>query len=144
MSTRTENNASASALPVFLIEDDPDVRRACTQSLLIAGFEVRSFADAEAALAAQAKEMPGMVVSDLRLPGQDGLALLREMRQHDRELPVVLITGHGDVSVAVEAMREGAHDFIEKPFATERLISVVQQAMENARCCSKTAACASA
>ncbi|MCP5269355.1 MAG: sigma-54-dependent Fis family transcriptional regulator [Zoogloeaceae bacterium] len=130
MSTRTENNASASALPVFLIEDDPDVRRACTQSLLIAGFEVRSFADAEAALAAQAKEMPGMVVSDLRLPGQDGLALLREMRQHDRELPVVLITGHGDVSVAVEAMREGAHDFIEKPFATERLISVVQQAME--------------
>lgn len=128
--TATHNNSSDPMLPVFLIEDDPDVRRACGQSLSIAGLLVRSFHDAESALAALTDEMPGMVVSDLRLPGRDGLSLLRELRQRDRELPVVLITGHGDVAVAVQAMREGAHDFIEKPFASERLISVAQRALE--------------
>ena len=117
-------------LPIFLVEDDPDVRRACTQSLVIAGLAVMDFPDAESALAELAGTTPGAVVTDLRLPGRDGLALLRELRQRDRELPVLLITGHGDVAVAVQAMREGAHDFLEKPFAAERLVSVVQRALE--------------
>jgi len=125
-----DNDAGAAALPVFFVEDDADVRRACTQSLTLAGLDVRSFADAESALTAFADTLPGMVVSDLRLPGRDGLSLLRELRQRDRELPVVLITGHGDVAVAVQAMREGAHDFLEKPFPSERLISVVERAIE--------------
>ncbi|MFC5300366.1 sigma-54-dependent transcriptional regulator [Azospira restricta] len=123
-------SAGYGRLPVFLVEDDPDVRRGCEQTLAIAGLPVRAFADAEGALAAFARELPGVVVSDVRLPGRDGLALLRELRQRDRELPVVLVTGHGDVAMAVQAMREGAHDFIEKPFAAERLTKVVQQALE--------------
>lgn len=123
----------ASDPPIFLVEDDPDVRRACAQTLRIADWPVREFADAEAALAQAALSPPAAVVSDLRLPGQDGLALLRALRQRDSEVPVVLITGHGDVAVAVQAMREGAHDFIEKPFGADRLVAVLQRALAQRR-----------
>jgi two-component system C4-dicarboxylate transport response regulator DctD len=116
--------------PVFLIEDDAVVRKGCAQALSIADIPVRAFADAESAFAALAGCLPGAVVTDVRLPGRDGLAVLREMRQRDRELPVVLVTGHGDVAMAVEAMRLGAHDFVEKPFSSERLVSVVRSALE--------------
>ncbi len=116
--------------PVFLVEDDAAVRKGCEQALSIADIPVRGFADAESMLAALAGSMPALVVSDVRLPGKDGLSLLRDLRQHDRELPVLLITGHGDVGMAVEAMREGAHDFIEKPFPSERLIAAVRSALE--------------
>src|SRR5574343_329943 len=95
--------------PVFLVEDDAAVRKGCEQALSIADIPVRGFADAESMLAALAGTTPALVVSDVRLPGKDGLSLLRDLRQHDRELPVLLITGHGDVGMAVEAMREGAH-----------------------------------
>jgi two-component system C4-dicarboxylate transport response regulator DctD len=115
---------------VFLVEDDPAVRKGCEQALEIADIAVRGFPDAEKMLAALANATPAMVVSDVRLPGRDGLTLLRELRQHDRELPVLLITGHGDVAMAVEAMREGAHDFIEKPFPSERLVCAVKSALE--------------
>lgn len=116
--------------PVFLIEDDAVVRKGCAQALSIANIPVRAFADAESAFAALAGCLPGAVVTDVCLPGRDGLAVLREMRQRDRELPVVLVTGHGDVAMAVEAMRLGAHDFVEKPFSSERLVSVVRSALE--------------
>jgi two-component system C4-dicarboxylate transport response regulator DctD len=69
-----------------------------------------------------------VVVCDVRLPGKDGLTLLRELHRADPDLPVTLVTGHGDVAMAVEAMREGAWDFIEKPFASERLIDVTRRA----------------
>ncbi len=116
--------------PVFLIEDDAAVRKGCEQALAIADIPVRGFADAESMLAALATTRPSAVVSDIRLPGRDGLTLLRELRQFDRELPVLLVTGHGDVAMAVEAMRDGAHDFIEKPFPSERLIAAVRSALE--------------
>ena len=116
--------------PVFLVEDDAAVRKGCEQALSIADIPVRAFADAEKLLAALATATPALVVSDVRLPGRDGLALLRELRQHDRELPVLLMTGHGDVAMAVEAMREGAYDFIEKPFPSERLVAAVRSALE--------------
>ncbi|KXB30695.1 Fis family transcriptional regulator [Dechloromonas denitrificans] len=116
--------------PVFLVEDDAAVRKGCEQALSIADIPVRGFADGESMLAALASASPALVVSDVRLPGRDGLTLLRELRQHDRELPVLLITGHGDVGMAVEAMREGAHDFIEKPFPSERLVAAVRSALE--------------
>jgi len=91
---------------------------------------VQAFADAESALAALARGRPGAVVSDVRLPGRDGIALLHELQQRDRELPVILVTGHGDVAMAVQAMRDGAHDFIEKPFTSEQLVRVTRQALE--------------
>lgn len=116
--------------PVFLVEDDAAVRKGCEQALSIADIPVRGFADAEAMLAALATSSPSLVVSDIRLPGRDGMTLLKELRLYDRELPVLLMTGHGDVSMAVEAMREGAHDFIEKPFPSERLIAAVKSALE--------------
>lgn len=116
--------------PVFLVEDDSAVRKGCEQALSIADIKVRGFADAETMLAALAGTPPSLVVSDIRLPGRDGMTLLRELRSYDPTLPVLLITGHGDVAMAVEAMREGAHDFIEKPFPSERLIAAVRSALE--------------
>ena len=116
--------------PVFFVEDDAAVRKGCEQALALADIPVRGFADGEAMLAALAGTGPALVVSDVRLPGKDGLTLLRELRQYDRELPVLLITGHGDVAMAVEAMREGAYDFIEKPFPSERLVAAVRSALE--------------
>ena len=116
--------------PVFFVEDDAAVRKGCEQALALADIPVRGFADGEAMLAALATATPAMVVTDVRLPGRDGLTLLRELRQHDRDLPVLLITGHGDVAMAVEAMREGAFDFIEKPFPSERLVAAVRSALE--------------
>ena len=121
---------AAENAPVFLVEDDAAVRKGCEQALSIADINVRGFADGEAMLAALATSTPSLVVSDIRLPGRDGLTLLKELRQIDRALPVLLMTGHGDVAMAVEAMREGAHDFIEKPFPSERLVAAVKSALE--------------
>lgn len=115
---------------IFLVEDDAAVRKGISQALRLADFEVQAFADAEAALAAFEQGLPGAVISDVKLPGKDGFALLQALQQKDKELPLVLVTGHGDVTMAVQAMREGAYDFIEKPFATERLIDVTRRALE--------------
>jgi two-component system C4-dicarboxylate transport response regulator DctD len=115
---------------LFLVEDDPIVRRGSEQALSLADMEVRGFGDAEAALAALEVERPWAVVSDIKLPGRSGMELLRDIRRLDRELPVILVTGHGDVSMAVHAMREGAYDFIEKPFSSERLVETVRRAVE--------------
>ena len=124
------NTESAPTQTVFLVEDDAAVRKGCEQALAIADIAVRAFADGEAMLAALADDRPDLVVSDIRLPGRDGLALLKELRQLDSELPVLLMTGHGDVGTAVQAMRDGAHDFIEKPFPSERLVAAVRSALE--------------
>jgi two-component system C4-dicarboxylate transport response regulator DctD len=79
------------------------------------------------------RSLYGVIVSDIRMPGMDGLALMRHILGVDPTLPVVLITGHGDVQMAVEAMRSGAYDFIEKPFSANRLFSVVERALEKRR-----------
>ena len=120
---------SSSSVPlVLLVEDDLGVQIAAAQTLQIGGFEVRCCDTAEDALAQLKPDFPGVVISDVRLPGRDGLALLRDAHRMDPELPVTLVTGHGDVAMAVEAMREGAWDFIEKPFASERLIEAARRA----------------
>ena len=75
-------------------------------------------------------EWPGVVVCDIRLPNMDGLEFLIRARKIDPHLPIILITGHGDVSTAVQAMRDGAYDFIEKPYSSERLVKTVQRALE--------------
>ena len=124
--------ASACASVVF-VDDDEEVRRANAQSLQLAGFEVRAFASAEAAQAALGPQFPGVVVTDVRLPGMNGLGLLRRLIELDPDLPVILITGHGDIPMAVEAMREGAYDFFEKPYPPDRLIDSVRRATEKRR-----------
>lgn len=115
---------------VIFIDDEQDVREAGRQTLELEDFAVTCFASAEAALAALDDDFPGVIVSDVRLPDMDGLRLMAVARERDRDLPVVLITGHGDISMAVEAMRAGAYDFIEKPFPAERLLESVRRAMD--------------
>jgi len=115
---------------ILLIEDDEDVRRSTMQALNLAGFEVEPFGSAEIARAHIGFGAPVIVVCDVRLPGLSGTEWLPQIRTIDAELPVVLITGHGHVPMAVQAMREGAYDFIEKPFTSERLLAVVRHAVE--------------
>ena len=124
------NTDARAARPVYLIEDDESVLRACAQALKLSDLEVRTFGSAEQALAAFDEDPPAAVVSDVRLPGMSGLELLDVVWQRDCDVPVILITGHGDVSMAVQAMRAHAYDFIEKPFSSPRLVDVVHRALE--------------
>ncbi len=118
------------AFKVLIVEDDPDVRLGCEQALQLEGLATQSVDSAEAAKRRISKDFRGVVVSDIRLPGRDGMALLREILALDAELPVVLITGHGDISMAVQAMKDGAQDFIQKPFPPEYLVEIVRRALE--------------
>jgi two-component system, NtrC family, C4-dicarboxylate transport response regulator DctD len=117
-------------LQVIFIEDDELVRRASVQSLQLAGFDVTAFGSVEGASRLIDASFPGVIVSDIRLPGASGLDLLAQCHERAPEVPVILVTGHGDISMAVQAMRDGAYDFIEKPFASERLIEAVRRALE--------------
>ncbi|WP_118181861.1 sigma-54-dependent transcriptional regulator [Paraburkholderia phosphatilytica] len=120
----------SNGLKVLYIEDDELVRRASVQSLQLAGFEVEGHPSAESAARTLQPDFAGVVVSDIRLPGASGLELLAQCRERAPDVPVILVTGHGDISMAVQAMRDGAYDFIEKPFASERLIETVRRALE--------------
>ncbi|ART63677.1 sigma-54-dependent transcriptional regulator [Kushneria marisflavi] len=121
------------ATPVIIVDDEPHMRFTTSQTLELAGYQPLPMASAEKALEALEKDFPGVLISDIRMPGMDGMALLREVNARDPELPVILITGHGDVSTAVTAMRDGAWDFVEKPFAGDELIEVVRRAAETRR-----------
>lgn len=115
---------------VIFIDDEKHIRQANIQTLELADCSVQSFETAEDGLAAIKPDWPGIVVCDIRLPGMDGLEFLIEARKTDLDLPVILITGHGDISTAVQAIRDGAYDFIEKPYSAERLVKTVQRALE--------------
>jgi two-component system C4-dicarboxylate transport response regulator DctD len=117
-------------LTVAIVDDELEVRNAARQTLDLAGYEILDFAGAEAALADMAADRPGVIVTDVRMPGMDGFELLRRCQERDSDLPVIMVTGHGDISMAVRAMREGAYDFIEKPFRSDLLTDVVRRAAE--------------
>jgi two-component system C4-dicarboxylate transport response regulator DctD len=121
---------SAPSQRVVFVDDEEEVRRANGQSLDLAGFEVETHADAESALKAILAAPPGVVVTDVRLPGLDGLGLFSALQEADPELPVILITGHGDITMAVRAMRAGAYDFLAKPYPAETLVASVRRALE--------------
>jgi two-component system C4-dicarboxylate transport response regulator DctD len=120
-------------MPVLLVDDEAPIRRAVTQWLGLAGFKTHVHDGGLSALEELSADFPGILVTDLRMEGIDGLELLRRTQRIDPELPVVVITGHGDIETAVEAMRLGAYDFIEKPFAPERLLEVVRRASDKRR-----------
>ncbi|GGY09942.1 sigma-54-dependent Fis family transcriptional regulator [Litchfieldella qijiaojingensis] len=122
-----------SGSPVLIIDDEEHLRITASQTLELAGYAPEALVSAEAALERLTPDFPGVLVSDIRMPGMDGMSLLLEVRRRDPDLPVILITGHGDISTAVEAMREGAWDFLEKPFAGERLVEVVRRGIEKRR-----------
>ena len=120
-------------MQAILIEDEAALRLATTQTLELGGFTVRACASAEDAQRWLRADYEGVIVTDVRLPGRSGLELLEQVAALDAELPVIVVTGHGDVSMAVAAMRGGAYDFIEKPFAADRLLDAVRRAQERRR-----------
>lgn len=113
-------NTQAQDLTVLIVEDDPHVLLGCQQALALEDITSVGVGSAEEALKRIGENFAGIVISDIRLPGIDGLELLTRLKALDKSLPVVLITGHGDISMAVGAMRNGAYDFMEKPFSPER------------------------
>lgn len=117
--------------PLIFVEDDDEVRFATTQALEIAGFSVRAFARAQHALDTISGAFDGAIVSDLRMPGMDGLQLLAAVQSIDRDIPFVLVTGHADVPMAVGALKNGAFDFLSKPFATDHLVAVMRRALDH-------------
>jgi two-component system C4-dicarboxylate transport response regulator DctD len=118
---------------VLLVEDDPDLRLGCEQAFELAGVAAVAVVSAEAARSYLDTHPVDVVVTDMRLPGEDGMSLLHWLRSVDESLPVIMITGHGGVSHAVEAMRAGAYDFITKPFPSAHLLDVVRRALEKRR-----------
>ena len=114
---------------ILLVDDEDEMRRSGAQALELFGLEVETFADAESVLELVGYGFSGVVVSDIRLPGMDGMTLLQRVREMDAEIPVILVTGHADVQLAVSAMRAGVYDFIEKPFTAQQLAGVIRRAM---------------
>lgn len=113
---------------VALVDDDADLRTATAQLLSLDGFEVTPFADGRAALAAIGADFAGIVVTDVRMPRLSGIDLLAALRDRDADLPVILMTGHGDVAMAVQALQSGAWDFLTKPFDPSALIAAANRA----------------
>jgi len=116
---------------VLLVDDDPQIRNSTAQALELAGFAVEALATGDEALALAGPGFPGIVVSDIRMPGMDGMTLLGRLREVDPDLPVILVTGHAEVPLAVEAIRGGAYDFIEKPFVVQELATVIRRALDH-------------
>ncbi|WP_421580127.1 sigma-54-dependent transcriptional regulator [Shinella sp. M31] len=115
---------------VLLIDDEEEMRRSSTQALELFDLTVETFSSAEPVLELVGYAFDGVVVSDIRMPGMDGMTLLQRIREVDPEVPVILVTGHADVQLAVSAMRAGVYDFIEKPFAAQHLATVIRRAMD--------------
>src|SRR5205809_2833436 len=116
---------------ILVIDDDPRIRSSLVDTLELEAFEVVSAGDAETALQQVSADLPEVVILDLRLPGLDGMEALRKLKEIAPQLPVVILTGFGDVPSAVEAMRLGAYDFLNKPVGPEKILIVVRRALEH-------------
>ncbi|MFT7059946.1 MAG: DNA-binding NtrC family response regulator [Pseudorhodobacter sp.] len=123
----------ARAMKVAIVDDEADMRQSISQWLALSGFETETYASAEEALKGIGAEFPGVVVSDIKMPGMDGMSFLKRLMSLDSGLPVIMITGHGDVPMAVEAMRVGAYDFLEKPFNPDRMTELTKKATQTRR-----------
>jgi DNA-binding NtrC family response regulator len=118
---------------IAIIDDEQDMRQSISQWLALSGFETETYASAEEALKSINADFPGVIVTDVKMPGMDGMAFLKRLMAIDSGLPVILITGHGDVPMAVEAMRIGAYDFMEKPFNPDRMTDLAKRASQQRR-----------
>jgi two-component system C4-dicarboxylate transport response regulator DctD len=115
---------------VYLIDDDDDFRASLKQSLELAGVSVTDFDQPEKALKKMDNTFAGVIISDVKMTGMDGLEFLMEASEIDEDIPIILVSGHADVSTAVQAIQDGAYDFLEKPFRTQTLLEVVGRAQE--------------
>jgi FixJ family two-component response regulator len=127
------NAVSEPAPVVFVVDDDASVRAALDSLFRSVGLAVRSFGSAQEFLSAPPAEGPACLVVDVRLPGMSGLDLQRHLAERDSGLPIIVITGHGDIPMTVRAMRAGAVEFLPKPFRDQDLLDAVQQALDRAR-----------
>lgn len=123
----------SSTRKIFVVDDDEAVRLSLRALLESAGFDVADFPSALAFLDGYSTDLSGCVVADIRMPDMDGLALQEELAERDLRLPFIAMTGHGDVPLAVRAMKAGAVDFIEKPFEADDLIAAVERALALSR-----------
>ena len=121
------------AMKVAIVDDEKDMRQSISQWLALSGFDTETYSSAEEALKGLGNDFPGIVVSDIKMPGMDGMQFLRKLKGVDSSLPVIMITGHGDVPMAVEAMRMGAFDFLEKPFNPDRMTELAKKATQARR-----------
>lgn len=118
----------AQAMKIAIVDDEQDMRQSISQWLALSGYDTETFASAEDALKELGADYPGIVISDIKMPGMDGMQFLKKLMGSDSGLPVIMITGHGDVPMAVEAMRVGAFDFLEKPFNPDRMSELAKRA----------------
>ncbi|MFD0859945.1 sigma-54-dependent transcriptional regulator [Roseovarius aquimarinus] len=118
---------------VLFVDDEEELRCAAAQTLKLAGLSASAVPDGEMALARLARDFPGVLITDIRMPGMDGMTLMRRALEIDPALPVIIVTGNGDVELAVQAMRDGAYDFLEKPYDPAYLVQVVGRALDKRR-----------
>jgi FixJ family two-component response regulator len=118
---------------VFVVDDDLSFRRSLERLIRLAGFKVQSFASAREFLSAGSPDVPACLVSDVRMPGVSGLDLQRELTRISRHIPIIFITGHGDIPMSVRAIKAGAVDFLTKPFHERELLAAIEQAIERDR-----------
>ncbi|MGO1162778.1 sigma-54-dependent transcriptional regulator [Brucella pseudogrignonensis] len=129
----TAETPDINPLRVMLVDDDIAFRAALADSFEIAGFQIETHADGQSALANLNADFPGIIVTDIRMPKVDGHAVLDALLASDPELPVILMTGHGDISMAVTALKKGAFDFIAKPFSIDHMIASIRRGLEMRR-----------
>jgi len=118
---------------VFVIDDDAAMRRSLENLIRSVGLRVEAFASAQDFLSIKREDVPGCLVLDVRLPGLSGLDLQKRMTEADIEIPIIFITGHGDIPMSVQAMKAGAVEFLSKPFRDQELLDAIQQALERDR-----------
>ncbi len=118
-------------LPILIVDDDRRLRELLVEVFGEQGWQVRGAADGDEAVAAMSQDRFGLIITDLKMPGQDGMAILRQAVAIDEDVPVIMITGHGSVDSAIEAIRQGAYDYIQKPFDPEEVVLVARRAVDH-------------
>ena len=118
---------------LILVDDEKAIRDSASQALMLAGYEVKAYATATEALNTIDADFTGALITDIRMPNIDGLQLMKKVAGIDRDIPVILISGHADVAMAVNAIRDGAYDLLEKPFASAELVDTATRALEKRR-----------
>lgn len=124
---------TSSAEAIYIVDDDPAVRDALSVVFNLEGFEVETFSDGDAFIESASKTQPACVILDVHMPGRSGIDILKTLNAENYPAPIFIISGQGDIPMAVEAIRNGAFDFIEKPFTAEKVVERVNQGIETTR-----------